>query len=142
MMKKNYTRYSYRRRNVTKLPVYKKALYIFKLSRQIVEYLRGDKSVLAMYNSEHACDQFSDKLVMASLGLAPKIAMAETSPDLSIKMASVSSLQHTTSALLHYCENLEISHGQGKEFLHLLRKEVKKFGHLQSKWALSVCHSN
>ncbi|WP_417444925.1 hypothetical protein [Joostella sp.] len=141
-MKKNYSRYSYRRRNVTKLPVYKKALYIFKLSRQVVEYIRGDKSILELHSSKIIADQFSDKLVMASLGLAPKIAMAEASADPSIKLESVSSLEKTTVALLHYCEKLELSHGQGKEFLSLLRKEVKKFGHLQNKWAVGICNKN
>ncbi|EIJ39440.1 hypothetical protein JoomaDRAFT_2461 [Galbibacter orientalis DSM 19592] len=142
MMKKNYSLYNYRRRNVTKLPVYRKALYIFKLSRQIVEYLRGDKSVIELHNSKIASDQFSDKLVMTSLGLAPKIAMAEATPDPTIKLASISSIQKNTAALLHYCESLELTHGQGKEFLHLLRKEVKKFGHLQNKWALGISNKN
>ncbi|WP_335965540.1 hypothetical protein [Galbibacter sp. PAP.153] len=142
MMKKHYQRYHYRRRNVTKLPVYKKALYIFKLSRQIVEYLRGDKSVLDLHRSKYIADQFSDKLVMASLGLAPKIAMAEATPDPNVKLESLSSIKRTTNALLHYCEKLEANHAHGKEFLSTLRKEVTKFGHLQNKWALSISNKN
>jgi len=73
-MKKHYS--YYKRRHVTKLPVYRKALHIFKLSRQIVDYVRGEKSVLDLHRSSNASDQFSEKLIMASLGLAPKIAMA------------------------------------------------------------------
>ena len=70
------------------------------------------------------------------------LAMAETTPDPTIKLASISSIQKNTAALLHYCESLELTHGQGKEFLHLLRKEVKKFGHLQNKWALGISNKN
>ncbi|WP_255462740.1 hypothetical protein [Galbibacter sp. BG1] len=141
-MKNSYLRHSYRRRNVTKLPVYKKAIHIFKLSRQIVEYLRGDTSVLELHKSQNQKDIYSDKLIMTSLGLAPKIAMAETSPDLNVKLASLSSLEQTTAALIQYCEKLELKSGKGKEFLHLLRTEIKKFGHLQSKWAVSIHSKN
>lgn len=139
-MKKHYS--YYKRRHVTKLPVYRKALHIFKLSRQIVDYVRGEKSVLDLHRSSNASDQFSEKLIMASLGLAPKIAMAESSPDPTVKHASISSIQSATDAILHYCEKLESSHKHSREFLNLLRREVQKFGHLHDKWAIGIHNKN
>ncbi|MCX2678460.1 hypothetical protein OOZ15_00765 [Galbibacter sp. EGI 63066] len=141
-MKKNYQSYRHKKRNVSKSPIYRKAIHIFKLSRQISNYLRGDKSILELNRSSFVADQFSDKLIMASLGLAPKIAIAESTADPAVKMQSVSSLEKTTAALLHYCEKLELNHEHGKEFLELLRKEVKKFGQLQSRWAIHLCNQN
>ncbi|EKF54650.1 hypothetical protein I215_11284 [Galbibacter marinus] len=139
-MKKHYS--YYKKRHVTKLPVYRKALHIFKLSRQIVDFLRGDKSVLDLHRSSCTSDQFSEKLIMASLGLAPKIAIAESSPDPTVKHASISSIERTTAAILHYCEKLESSHKQSSEFLNLLRTEVRKFGHLHDKWAIGLHNKN
>lgn len=139
-MKKHYS--YYKRHHVTKLPVYRKALHIFKLSRQIVDFVRGDKSVLDLHRSTCSQDQFSEKLIMASLGLAPKIAIAESSPDPTVKHESISSIERTTAAILHYCEKLESSHKQNNEFLNLLRTEVRKFGHLHDKWAIGLHNKN
>ncbi|WP_417361130.1 hypothetical protein [Galbibacter sp.] len=139
-MKKHYS--YYKRRHVTKLPVYRKALHIFKLSRQVVDFLRGDKSILDLHRSSCTSDQFSEKLILATLGLAPKIAIAESSPDPTVKHASISSIERTTAAILHYCEKLESSHKHSSEFLSLLRTEVTKFGHLHDKWAISIHNQN
>ncbi len=97
---------------------------------------------MELHRSQSLDDVYSDKLIMTSLGLAPKIAMAETSPDINVKLASLSSLEKTTASLIHYCEKLEIRSQQGREFLSLLRQEIKKFGHLQTKWAGSIHSKN
>ncbi|TRZ43738.1 hypothetical protein [Robertkochia solimangrovi] len=141
-MKKYKRPYQFGASDTTQSPVYQKAIEIFKLSRQVVNYISGDKNILQLHKSENPSDLHSDHLVMASLGLAPKIAMAESSPDLTIRLNSVRAIRNATINLLQHCDHLENRSHNGKEFIRLLRFEIKKFRRMQRQWATRVCYKN
>ena len=81
---------------------------------------------------------FSGDIVQQSISLAPEILKAESETFSEEKQKHVSSLSHLTNILYKNCERLESSNSNGKEFLPLLRKELKKFKKLQRVWMLTL----
>ncbi|PNW28846.1 hypothetical protein [Formosa algae] len=63
--------------NIKDLPMYKKSLDVFKLSRHIAAYITYDKDIIAMHTSKNYLDKYADKLVIDALGLVPKIVETE-----------------------------------------------------------------
>jgi len=50
----------------------------------------------------------------------------------------VASVTHLTNLLYKNCERLERTHSNGRDFLPVLRKELKKFRKLQRTWMLTL----
>ncbi|MFD0861457.1 hypothetical protein ACFQ1M_04510 [Sungkyunkwania multivorans] len=123
---------------LNQLPVYKKAIEIFSLSRRIASYLTYDKDLLQMEFSKERVDHEAGDLVMQSLGLAPSIAAVQTQQSYLLKMQHAQSLRKLTIGIGKLCERLEASSAEGKEFLQLLRKELKKFRKLQRDWMATL----
>ncbi len=121
-----------------KLPVYTKALEIFRLSRGVAAYLSYDKNILQMQTHQGTVDFYAGDLVLDSLGLAPKIAAAETQKNYIVKMKYADSLKKLTSRLIKQCERIELTSTEGKEFVELLRIEIKKFKKLQRAWVATL----
>ncbi|MBQ0736329.1 hypothetical protein [Aquimarina celericrescens] len=118
--------------------LYKKALEIFTLSRSISNYLIHDMASLQNNGSEDSHIYFTGDIIRQSDALAPRIIKAEnqTFQDDRIKQANY--LIHITNRLYKNCERLEQTQSNGKEFLTLLRKELKKFKHLQRHWIMTL----
>lgn len=134
----SFSRYN----GATNVSIYKKAIEIFGLSRSLTRDLTSGASVLDMHRSSEPLMRYSDTLLIAALGLAPKIAMAESTPDLQVKISSIRSLRKSTSTLLQYCELLETHSQQKREFLRRLRLEIIRFRRMQRDWANRICSSN
>jgi len=118
--------------------LYKKALEIFTLSRNISTYLIHDMASLKETGEEDPYIYFTGDIIQQSDALAVSILNAENQifQDDRIKKAH-SSIQ-ITNALYRNCERLERSESNGKEFLALLRKELGKFRRLQRNWMMSL----
>ncbi|EZH72869.1 hypothetical protein ATO12_22335 [Aquimarina atlantica] len=118
--------------------LYKKALEIFTLSRSISNYLVHDLAPLQNNGSEHPHIYFTGDIIRQSDALAPKIIKAENQIFQDERIRHANSLIHITNRLYKNCERLEQSESNGKEFLILLRKELRKFKHLQRSWMMSL----
>lgn len=118
--------------------LYKKALEIFTLSRSISNYLVHDLAPLQNNGSEHPHIYFTGDIIRQSDALAPKIITAENQTFQDERIRHATSLIHITNRLYKNCERLEQSESNGKEFLILLRKELRKFKHLQRSWMMSL----
>ena len=118
--------------------VYQKALEIFSISRSISHYLVEDLNYLTKEGKEDPNVYFTGDIVQQSVSLAPEILKAEShtfSEDKRKHAANVSSL---TNMLYRNCERLENVNSNGKEFLPILRNELKKFRKLQRTWMLTL----
>ncbi len=124
--------------NLSDLPVYKKALEIFALSQNISSYLNNDLSVLKPDGSEDQDIYFSGDIVQQSVSLAPEILNAELQRFSDKRHQHVASLKKLTNKLYKNTHRLERSNSNGKDFLPLLRSELKKFKKLQRSWMLSL----
>ena len=117
---------------------YKKAQDIFSLSRHISSVLADDLSVLDEKGNEDPNIYFTGDIVQQSVSLAPEIFQAETKPFFEEKHKHVRLLAQLTHLLDKNCERLEQSNSNGKDFLPLLRNELKKFKKLQHTWMLTL----
>ena len=120
------------------MPIYKKALEIFSLSRKISSSLNYDLSVLTPDGKEDKHIYFSGDIVQQSESLAPEIIKAETERFTEKKHKHIASVKRLTNMLYNNCLRLEQSSSNGKDFLPVLRKELKKFSKLQRRWLLTL----
>ena len=124
--------------NLSELPVYKKALEIFALSQNISMYLNHDLSVLKSDGSEDVNIYFSGDIVQQSVSLVPEIVNAELERSSERKYKHIASLKKLTNKLYKNSYRLERANSNGKDFLPILRSELKKFKQLQRSWLLTL----
>jgi hypothetical protein len=120
------------------LPIYKKALEIFSLSRRISSYLNYDLAPLKVDGTEDKHIYFSGDIVMQSESLVPEIIKAEVEQFSDKKYQHIETVNRLTNLLDKNCKRLEKSNSNGKEFLPILRQELKKFRKLQRHWMLTL----
>jgi hypothetical protein len=124
--------------NLSDLPIYKKAIEIFALSQSISMYLNHDLSSLKSDGSEDSHIYFSGDIVQQSVSLAPEIVNAELERYSDKKHKHLDSLKRLTNKLYKNSYRLEYSNSNGKDFLPILRSELKKFKQLQRSWMLTL----
>lgn len=121
------------------LPIYRKALEIRKLSVGISQYLIDDLCALKENGKENASIYFSGDIIQQSSALAPEILNAELYRNhFGKKNYHINSLHQLTKLLNRNCRRLERSNSNGKDYLKLLRSELKSFNRLQRKWMLTL----
>jgi len=119
-------------------PIYKKAMEIFTLSRHISNYYVHDLAPLLPNGKEDPSIYFTGDIVQQSVSLAPEIIKAESQLFSEEKHKYAASVVNLTNRLYRNCERLENSSSNGKEFLQLLRNELRKFRKLQRNWMLTL----
>ncbi len=124
--------------NLSDLPIYKKAIEIFALSQNISMYLTHDLSALRSDGTEDSNIYFSGDIVQQSVSLAPEIVNAELERFSDKKHKHIASLKRLTNMLYKNSYRLECSNSNGKDFLPILRSELKKFKQLQRSWMLTL----
>ncbi len=105
--------------------IYQKSIDIFKLSRSVASYVTDDKDVISMYHSGDRVDNYADNLIMNAFKLVPKVVETETQESPSKKLRYAKSLRYFIDRLYQDCLHLEGSRIHGKDFVRLLRKELK-----------------
>lgn len=118
--------------------MYKKAMEILALSRNISSYLVHDMAPLRQNGRDDSKIYFSGDIVQQSVSLAPEILKAESQPFAEEKHKYAASVIRLTNSLYKNCERLEYSNSNGKDFLPILRNEIKKFRKLQRRWMLTL----
>lgn len=124
--------------HLSHLPIYRKAMEIFILSRSISTYLNQDLSILKPDGTEDNNIYFSGDIVQQSVSLVPEIMNAELERHSDKKHTHVDSLRRLTNLLYKNSYRLEKSNSNGKDYLPILRRELKKFKRLQHTWSLTL----
>ena len=124
--------------HLSELPIYKQAMQIFILSRSISTYLNQDLAILKENGVEDADIYFSGDIVQQSVSLAPEIINAELERASDKKHKHVASVRQLTNRLYKNCKRLERSNSNGKDYIPILRKELKTFRKLQASWMLTL----
>jgi hypothetical protein len=124
--------------HLSELPIYKQAMQIFILSRSISTYLNQDLAILNENGVEDADIYFSGDIVQQSVSLAPEIINAELERAPDKKHKHVASVRQLTNRLYKNCKRLERSNSNGKDYIPILRKELKTFRKLQNSWMLTL----
>ena len=130
--------FSTQEQNINQLVIYKKSLDIFKLSRRVAAYITDDKDLVSMYKSGSLSDNYADNLVMNAYRLVPKIVETETQKTMSLKLKYAKSLQYFIERIYQDCLKLESIKIQGKDYVQLLRKELKKLRKIHVNYVNSL----
>jgi hypothetical protein len=129
--------FSTQENHINQLGIYRKALDIFKLSRRVASYITDDKDIISMYRSESKSDNYADNLVMNAYRLVPKIVETETQSSRSLKLKHAKSLRYFIERIYQDCIRLESTISQGKDFVQLIRKELKHLQKMHSNYVNS-----
>jgi hypothetical protein len=124
--------------HLSDLPIYKKALEIIVLSSSISTYLNQDLSNLTSDGKEDPHIYFSGDIIQQSVSLAPEIVNAELERDSDKKHKHIATVERLTNLLYFNCKRLMHCNSDGKDYLPILRKELKKFRQLQKTWILTL----
>jgi len=111
---------------------------IFILSRSISSYLNQDLSLLKEDGSEDNDIYFSGDIVQQSVSLVPEIVNADRERHSDKKHKHIASLKRLTNMLYKNSYRLERCNSNGKDFLPILRRELKKFKRIQHHWSLTL----
>lgn len=127
---------------ITHLEVYKRALAIFNVSRQLSTYITDNKNITAMQMSTNIDDRYSLQMVMDSMSLAPDIAEASVTLDFKLKRYKMKRLKRTLIRIHRYCDYLEKRYEHAKDYISILRKEISDYRKAQTNWENSLLNKN
>ncbi len=124
--------------NLNQLVIYKKSIDIFKLYRRIASYITDDKDLISMYRSGSKSDNYADNLVINAFRLVPKIVETESQENSSLKLKYAKSLRYYIDLIYKNCLQLENTKIQGKDFVKMLRNELKSFRKIHQRYVNSL----
>ncbi len=124
--------------HLSDLPIYKKALEIFSLSRKISSYLNYDLAPLKVDGTEDEHIYFSGDIIQQSISLVPEIIKAEEEKSSDKKYKHIATIEKLINLLYINCKRLEYSNSNGKDYLPILKNELKKFKLLQRNWMMTL----
>ncbi len=122
-------------KNITQLPIYRKAIDIFKLNRSIAAYISNNKSVLKLHTSTNPIDRQLNHLIGQGMKLIEHIALAE-SKDISSRSEHISNVECIVYAMEHHYTILGKSFPRKESrILKVLRSEIESLKQLYWNWA-------
>jgi len=125
-------------KNLRTVPVYRKALELCAMSREIASYVTFNKDLLKLYKSNSLRDIIADSLLTDAILIPQKIAQTEFSLSHDEKLRNVSYINIMIKNINSYCTGLERDGVKEKEYLNLLRQEIKSFRRSFKKWTGSL----
>lgn len=108
------------------------------MSREIASYVSYNKDLLKLYQSNSLRDHIADSLLTDSILIPQHIAAAEQSESYAVRMRSASFINIIIKNINSYCMGLEKDGVKEKEYLNLLRNEIKSFRRLYKIWRRSM----
>ena len=125
-------------KNFRSIPVYRKALDLCTISREIASFVSYNKDLLKLYQSNSLRDHIADSLLTDVILIPKHIAEAETSDSQADRMKSARFINIMIGNIISYCNGLERDGVKEKEYLNLLRKEIKSFRKTFRIWRKSL----
>lgn len=124
--------------NFRSLPVYKKAMELCTMSREIASFVSYNKDLLNLYQSNSLRDHIADSLLTDAILIPQQILEAETSNSQAVRLKSARFINIMIRNILSYCNGLEKDGVKEKECLNLLRKEIRSFRKTFRVWRKSL----
>lgn len=120
--------------NFNQLPVYKKALDIFQVSRGIACAMSEKRNVLEMGYSSYENDQVAGSLVSTSLKIFPELAAIQNATTRENITKRAQKIRRSANSMLAKCKLIEKRGLKETEFLRLLRMELNQFDRILVEW--------
>ncbi|WP_343485679.1 hypothetical protein [Allomuricauda sp. d1] len=119
------------------LPVYRKSLALYDLSKAVASYFSYNQDLFSLKKSTSFRDHLSDSLLTDADLIIKEITSAATSTSYKSRMKSLTFINIMTRNILSYCNGLERDGVEEKEYLNLLRSEIKSFRKSFKSWRKS-----
>ena len=119
---------------IANLPVYRKAVDLRTMSREIASFVTHNKDLLSLSGSNSLRDHIADSLLTDAILIPQQIAEAERSNSYATRRRIVNFINVMTRNLNMYCTGLEKDGVREREYLDLLRGELKSFRRSFKKW--------
>ncbi len=126
------------KKNLRHIPIYKKALELCYVSREIVSYVSFNKDLLKLYESNSLRDSIANALLTDTILIPQKIAKAERSISNTERLEQVSYINIMIRNMNSYCLGLEKDGVKELEYINLLRSEIKSFKRYFKRWKTSM----
>lgn len=121
------------------IALHRKALELCEMSRKIAAYVCVNKDLIRTYQSNSHRDIIINSMVTDAILIPQKIKLAERSNSRAIKMSSIRFVNIMSKNILSYCNGLEKDGLKEKEYLHLLKSEIKSFRKSFLSWRQALC---
>ncbi|MEM9000972.1 MAG: hypothetical protein AAGB24_11975 [Bacteroidota bacterium] len=120
--------------SIYSLLVYKKSIDLYDLSRAVASYFSHNKDTFTLKKSTSFRDNLSDSLLTDASMIKKEVEHVFESNSHAKKMKSLIFINIMTRNILAYCNGFERDGVKEKEYLNLLRQEIKVFRKSFKKW--------
>ena len=121
-------------RSLKNLPIYRKALELCTMSREIASYVSLNKDLMRLYESKSLRDIMANSILTDSILIPQRIAQVEYSNCNSERIETISYINIIIRNINSYCLGLEKDGVKETEYINLLRAEIKSFRKFYKKW--------
>ncbi|MCL6272665.1 hypothetical protein M3P19_01530 [Muricauda sp. 2012CJ35-5] len=130
------------RQSLNSLTVYRQSLVLKDLSEAIAVYFARNREFLSFRKIESFRDDVTQSILADAEQITKEVEQIALSNSYSVKMRSLSFINIMTRNILAYCNGLERDGVKEKEYLNLLRREIKIFRVSFKKWKKSFQNGN
>lgn len=124
--------------NFGSVPVYQKAESLYEISRHLVSYVSFNKDLVKLYQSNSLRDVIANSLLTDARLISKNMAQALSSKSYSERIQNASFINIMIRNINSYCTGLEKDGLKEKEYVNLLRKEIKSFRKSYLKWVRTL----
>ncbi|MEO9510530.1 MAG: hypothetical protein ABJN84_16775 [Flavobacteriaceae bacterium] len=130
------------RNALNSLGVYRKSLALRDLSEAVAAYFSYNREILSLRKVDSFRDDITKSLMTDAMLITKEVEQAALSNSYSVRMRSLTFINIMTRNILAYCNGLEKDGIKEKEYLNLLRGEIKVFRTSFKKWRKSFQNGN
>lgn len=129
-------------KNLGSIPVYQKAESLYEISRHLVSYISFNKDLVKLYQSRSLRDNIANSLLTDTRLISKNMAQALSSKSYQDRLRSAKMISVMIRNINSYCLGLEKDGVKEKEYLNLLRKEIRGFRVSFKKWIRTLPNSS
>jgi len=128
--------------NLGSVPVYQKAESLYEISRHLVSYVSFNKDLVKLCQSNSLRDIIANSLLTDARLISKNMAQALSSKSYSERLRNTTFINIMIRNINSYCTGLEKDGVKEKEYVNLLRREIKSFRVSLKKWIRSLPNSS
>ncbi|MEP0265832.1 hypothetical protein [Dokdonia sp.] len=128
--------------SVKDISLYNKALDIYALSRNITSHLTQNKTLDTLYVSKDESENTLEEIVISAVTLPSKIAIAQTTKNLRLRLDSSKSIIHHIDKIRENCKKLRKTSKRNKKHMSLLSSEILAFNKMFQQWNIAITQQN
>ncbi len=122
----------------SQLPIYRKALELQSLGRALAYCVSGRRDFPGLVSSDSLRDQVAEALLTDATLIRKQIALAASTPSLNIRRQSLQFISIMIRNLNSYIRGLEMDNTREREYLEVMRSELRSFRKSYKAWRRSL----